>query len=124
MKTTKRILGAALAVFLVYQGYAWFYYGTPYEERNYSPNQAFYYQKYRMFSWRAWIPTMTMPGDGDSSRYAIGGYLRVFNADGTLQGQSYDRCIAVVDVFWSVDGVVGFGCTDHLIAVSGRTKQD
>lgn len=120
MKKIKLILGAALALFLAYQAYGPFYYGTPYQDRNYSPDQAFYYQKYRLFSWRTWIPIMTMPGDGDSSRYSVGGYLRVFKADGTLVGQSYDDCIAVVEVSWYDDAVGGFGCGEHLIALSAK----
>lgn len=124
MKKIKPILGVALAVFLAYQAYGSFYYGKPYEARRYSPDQAFYYQKYRLFSWRTWIPTMTMPGDGDSSRYSVGGYLRVFKADGTLLGQSYDGCIAVVEVFWYDDAVGGFGCSEHLIALSGKATPD
>ncbi|MEN5094392.1 hypothetical protein ABE458_27275 [Pseudomonas protegens] len=124
MKKIKPILGVALAVFLAYQAYGSFYYGNPYEARRYSPDQAFYYQRYRLFSWRAWIPTMTMPGDGDSSRYSVGGYLRVFKADGTLLGQSYDGCIAVVEVFWYDDAVGGFGCSEHLIALSGKATPD
>ncbi|WP_414158416.1 hypothetical protein ACMGG8_22165 [Pseudomonas sp. BNK-45] len=124
MQKIKLILGTALAVFLAYQAYGWFYYGTPYQGRNYSPDQAFYYQKYRLFSWRTWIPTMTMPGDGDSSRYSVGGYLRVFKADGTLVGQSYDGCIAVVEVSWYDDAVGGFGCSEHLIALSAKATPD
>ncbi|MGC5700876.1 hypothetical protein J4P02_11820 [Pseudomonas sp. NFXW11] len=118
MKTAKRLIGAALALLLAYQGYVWVYYGMPYRERRYSPNQAFYYQKYRLFSWSRWIPRMTMPGDGDSSLYAIDGYLRVFKADGTLEGEGYDRCISVTEVFWTGRSLVGFGCTEHLIRLS------
>ncbi|WP_047286013.1 hypothetical protein [Pseudomonas protegens] len=117
MKKINLILGAALALYLAYQAYGSFYYGTPYQGRDYSADQAFYYQKYRLFSWRTWIPAMTMPGDGDSSRYSVGGYLRVFKADGTLVGQSYDDCIAVVEVFWYDGAVGGFGCSEHLISL-------
>lgn len=122
MQKIKLVLGAALALFLAYQAYGWFYYGTPYQGRGYSPDQAFYYQKYRLFSWRTWIPSMTMPGDGDSSRYSVGGYLRVFKADGTLVAQSYDRCISVVEVFLSDESLVGFGCSEHLIMLAGTAK--
>ncbi|WMN20294.1 MULTISPECIES: hypothetical protein [Pseudomonas] len=124
MKHSKRLLGAVLAVFLAYKGYGWFYYGTPYQDRYYSDDRAFYYQKYRLFSWRARIATMTMPGDGDSSRYSTGGYLRVFKADGSLVGESYDPCIAVVEVSWGSEHVVGFGCDDHLIALPATTAKD
>lgn len=124
MKKIRPILGAALAAFLAYQAYASFYYGKPYQGRDYSPDQAFYYQKYRLFSWRTWIPSMTMPGDGDSSRYSVGGYLRVFKADGTLVGRSYDGCIAVVEVSWYDDAVGGFGCNEHLIALTAKAKVD
>ncbi|WP_047303790.1 hypothetical protein [Pseudomonas fluorescens] len=124
MQKIKLILGAALALFLAYQAYGSFYYGTPYQGRDYSPDQAFYYQKYRLFSWRTWIPSMTMPGDGDSSRYSVGGYLRVFKADGTLVGQSYDDCIAVVEVSWYDNALGGFGCGEHLIALSAKATPD
>ncbi|QNH78057.1 hypothetical protein GGD92_07275 [Pseudomonas protegens] len=124
MQKIKLILGAALALFLAYQAYGSFYHGTPYQGRDYSPDQAFYYQKYRLFSWRTWIPSMTMPGDGDSSRYSVGGYLRVFKADGTLVGQSYDDCIAVVEVSWYDNAVGGFGCGEHLIALSAKATPD
>lgn len=124
MQKIKLILGAALALFLAYQAYGSFYYGTPYQGRDYSPDQAFYYQKYRLFSWRPWILSMTMPGDGDSSRYSVGGYLRVFKADGTLVGQSYDDCIAVVEVSWYDNALGGFGCGEHLIALSAKATPD
>ncbi|MGZ0787139.1 hypothetical protein ACXM5X_29785 [Pseudomonas saponiphila] len=124
MQKIKLVLGAALALFLAYQAYGWFYYGTPYQGRGYSPDQAFYYQKYRLFSWRTWIPSMTMPGEGDSSRYSVGGYLRVFKADGTLVGQSYDDCIAVVEVSWYDNAVGGFGCGEHLITLSAKATPD
>ena len=51
MKKRTRIFCAVAAVFLAYQGYYSFYYGHSYQEPVYSPNKAFYYQKYRLFSW-------------------------------------------------------------------------
>lgn len=121
MKKRTSILGSLAAVFLAYQAYYGFYYGKEYEEKRYSPNHAFYYQKYRLFSLRALIPEMGTPGNGDGSRYSIGGYLRVFKADGTLQGESYDRCISVMEITWADDAVIGFACTDHLIPLSGTS---
>jgi len=122
MKKRTRIIcavAAVAAVFLAYQAYYALYPGTEYQQKEYSPNQAFYYQKYRLYSWSNWIPGMGMPGDGDGSRYRIGGYLRVFRADGTLEGETYDGCVSVVEVFWGGDSVVAFGCTDHVIKLSG-----
>lgn len=121
MKKRTRIFCAVAAVFLAFQGYYSFYYGYTYQPPRYSPNKALYYQKYRLFSWSRWIPSMGMPGDGAQSLYRTGGYVRVFKADGTLQGQFYDSCVAMTEVHWHADAVTGFGCSDnddHLIKLS------
>lgn len=121
MKKRTRILCAVVAVFLAFQGYYAFYYGYTYEKPYYSPNQAFYYQKYRLFSWSRWIPSVGMPGDGAQSLYNTGGYVRVFRADGTLEGQFYNNCVAMTEVHWTGDSIVGFGCDesgDNLVELS------
>lgn len=67
---------------------------------------------------------MTLPADGDRSRYSVGGYLRLFKADGTPLGHSHDDCIAVLEVFWHDNALGGFGCGEHLIALLGKTAPD
>ena len=123
-KRIRIIFFAAVAAVLAYPSYLYLYYGVPYGGKVYSPNQAFYYQKYKLFSWANLIPTMATPGQGSDKLYYVNGYVRVYTAAGKQIGQASARGVPLAEVFWAGDALVvmdGSADEDGPIMLPGRS---
>ncbi|EHP43854.1 hypothetical protein OR16_07219 [Cupriavidus basilensis OR16] len=106
MKNRSLLMAALAAVILAYPAYLYCYYGVAYGSKQYSPNGAFYYQKYKLASWRNWVPTMAFPGQGSDKLYYVNGYVRVYTAAGEQIGQARASGVPVAEVHWAGDAVV------------------
>ena len=121
-KRIRIIFFAAAAAVLAYPSYLYLYYGVPYGGKVYSPNQAFYYQKYKLFSWANLIPTMATPGQGSDKLYYVTGYVRVYAANGMLVGETPASGVPMAEVHWADDAVVVMdGHSDGIIALPGKS---
>lgn len=124
MKKRIRLVCFAVAVTaLAYPSYLYLYYGVPHGARVYSPNQAFYYQKYKLFSWMNLIPTMSTPGQGSDKLYYVNGYVRVYSANGMQVGETPASGVPVAEVHWAGDAVVVMdGHDGGIIELPGKSE--
>ncbi|MBB1631728.1 hypothetical protein [Cupriavidus sp. UME77] len=124
MKKKSLLVAAAAIAILAYPAYLYCYYGVAYGGKAYSPNGAFYYQKYKLASWRSWVPTMAFPGQGSDKLYYVNGYVRVYTADGRQIGQASASGVPLAEVFWAGDALVvmdGSSDQDGPIMLPGRS---
>ena len=83
---------------IAYFSYTNWHEGTPYEEKQYSPNKEFYYQLYKVFSIDEWIPYASSPGGFSNGE---NGYVRAYTAAGDFMGETYAHGMPMAHVFWA-----------------------
>ena len=88
---------------LAYFSYENWHEGTPYGEKQYSPNKEFYYQRYKIFSIEEWIPYASSPRGFSGG---INGYVRGYTADGDYIGEVFANGIPRAHIFWIDDLLV------------------
>ncbi|MDY7546258.1 hypothetical protein QN379_08585 [Glaciimonas sp. Gout2] len=91
---------------LAYFTYKNWHEGTPYGEKQYSPNKEFYYQRYKVFTIEEWIPYVPMPGGGSDSLFYVDGYVRGYTANGDFIGEAYAHGMPMANIFWIYDFLV------------------
>ncbi|MFC5474536.1 hypothetical protein [Paraherbaspirillum soli] len=74
--------------------------GAPYDDKEYSPNKEFYFQRFKVFSLGEWIPGIRMPGQGGDALYSMNGYVRVYSSDDKFIGEIYARAMPIAEIFW------------------------
>ncbi len=105
----------AIIAATAYLAYSIWHRGSPYGEKEYSPNKAFYYQQYKVLSVAESIPRLSAPGQAADARYAMQGYVRAYTADGTFVGESGVNGMPMAQLFWS---------RDRLVIMDGQTSED
>ncbi|KAF3999752.1 hypothetical protein [Glaciimonas immobilis] len=98
----RRLICIIILPLMVYLIYSKWHEGTPYGEKEYSPNNKFYFQLHKVFSIDEWIPFVPAPqgSDGDYDRH---GYVRAYTADGKFIGEVFANGIPRAHIFWSRD---------------------
>ena len=91
---------------LAYFAYLNWHEGTPYGEKQYSPNKEFYYQQYKVFTIDDLIPFMPLPGGGSDGLHFIDGYVRGYTANGDFIGEAYAHGMPMANIFWIDDLLV------------------
>ena len=85
---------------LAYFSYENWHEGTPYGEKQYSPNKEFYYQRYKVFTIDDLIPFMPLPGGGSDSLFYVDGYVRAYTAAGDFIGEAYAHGMPMATKSW------------------------
>jgi hypothetical protein len=109
------LLLTAVIAATAYFAYSIWHQGAPYGEKEYSPNKAFYYQQYKVFSVAESIPRLSAPDRRSDALYAMRGYVRAYAADGTFIGESSVSGMPMAQLFWS---------RDKLVIMDGQTSDD
>ncbi|KAF3997385.1 hypothetical protein [Glaciimonas immobilis] len=101
VKVKKRwLLFITILPLMMYLIYSKWHEGTPYGKKIYSPNNEFYYQRYRVFTPEEWVP-FALPGSAGFSDKD--GYVRAYSADGKLIGEVFADGVPRAVVFWTDD---------------------
>ncbi|MEC5164095.1 MULTISPECIES: hypothetical protein [unclassified Janthinobacterium] len=109
------LLLTAVSAATSYMAYSVWHRGSPYGEKKYSPNKAFYYQQYKVMNVEESLLRLSASGQDADARHATRGYVRAYTADGGFVGESSVAGMPMAQLFWS---------RDKLVIMDGQTSED